>query len=164
MTTPSFASAGSLPWACSPTASVSLAAGHLREIVGVSVKPAKSRLTEELQLDGYVRRRMDSPDHVARVVGRVQIGEVVETPIVFWTLLLRVMLPLAQASALLAGDADPVTAWDRWSRFLEFGGQFVLACGAAIILATLLRQPPPGAAESALCRGNPTWVAAVNLM
>lgn len=150
-----------------------LAAGHPWEIAGVAVKPGKSRLTEELQLDGYVRRRMDSPDHAARVVGRVQVGEVVETPIVFWTLLLawpaatrrqraarliigvpvflgleaittatQVMLPLAQASAMLAGDADPVTAWDHWSRFLEFGGQFVLDCGAAIILATLLRQPP----------------------
>jgi hypothetical protein len=33
---------------------------------------------------------------------------------------------LPQASAMLAGDPDPLTPWERYSRFLEAGGRFVL--------------------------------------
>jgi hypothetical protein len=44
---------------------------------------------------------------------------------------------MAQASAILAGDNDPVTIWDRWSRFLEAGGQFVVVCSAGILVSTL---------------------------
>ncbi len=151
------------------------AAGRPWEIVNVAVTPGKSRLTAELQLEGYVRRSIDTPERAARVEGRVQVGEAVETPVVFWTLLLawpaaswrlravrlalgipvflglesvttatQLMLPLAQASAMLAGDADPVTAWDRWSRFLEFGGQFVLDGSAAMVLASATRGPSEG--------------------
>jgi len=143
-----------------------LASGHPWEIAAIAVEPGKSRFTAELQLHGYVRRSMSAATHAARVVGRVQVGEVIETPLVFWTLLLgwpaatlrqrawrlaggiplflclealttgtQLMLPLAQASAILAGDPDPVTGWDHWSRFLESGGQFVLDCIAAILLA-----------------------------
>jgi hypothetical protein len=152
-----------------------IAAGHPWEIDSVAVKPGPSRLTAELRLEGYVRRTLDSRNRAARVVSHVQVGEVVETPVVFWTLLLawpaankrqwalrlliglpgllgveaittamQLMLGFAQASAILAGDPDPVTAWDRWSRFLEFGGQFVLDCAAAILLvaATLGRSRP----------------------
>ncbi len=49
----------------------------------------------------------------------------------------QLILPMAQASAILAGDNDPVTVWDRWSQFLEAGGQFAVACGAAIMVASL---------------------------
>ena len=138
------------------------------EVVRVSVQPGRSAYTAELHMDGYVRRSVASPQHAARVVGRVQIGEVVESPIVFWTLLLawpaatlrrrvvrlligvpvflgveavttaaQLMLPFAQASALLKGEADPVTAWDYWSRFLESGGQFVVICAAAAVVVAL---------------------------
>ncbi len=149
------------------------ATGRPWEIVSVAVTPGQSRLSAELQMDGYVRRHVESPDRAARVVGRVQVGEVVETPVVFWTLLLawpaatwrrramrlvlgipvflglesvttvtQLMLPLAQASAMLAGDPDPVTVWDRWSRFLEFGGQFVLDGTVAMLLAATTRAHP----------------------
>jgi hypothetical protein len=158
------------------------ATGRPWEIVSVAVTPGKSRLSAELQLEGYVRRNIASPERAARVEGRVQVGEAVETPVVFWTLLLawpaagwrlralrfvlgipvflglesvttatQLMLPLAQASAMLAGDADPVTVWDRWSRFLEFGGQFVLDGSAAMLLASITR----GAAERAPVAGVP---------
>ena len=150
-----------------------LAAHHPWEISRVDVKPGKSSLGAELQLEGYVRRRMNSREHAARVVGRVQVGEVVESPLVFWTLLLawparstrrralrcaigvpvflaleaittatQLLLPMAQASALLAGDRDPVTDWDHWSRFLEFGGQFALAAAAAIVVASMTQRAP----------------------
>jgi len=142
-----------------------LATGHPWEIAGVAVAPGKTRFTAELQLRGYVRRSMSAANRAARVVGRVQVGEVIETPLVFWTLLLgwpaatlrqrarrlaigipvffgvealttgtQLMLPMAQASAILAGHPDP-TAWDHWSRFLESGGQFVIDCVAAMLIA-----------------------------
>jgi hypothetical protein len=126
------------------------------EVTGVDVRPGKSNLTAELQLQADVFRYQGAPNRAARVVGRVQVGEVIETPIVFWTLLLmwpaasirqrvtrlivgipffltleaittatQLILPMAQASAMLAGDSNPVTPWDRWSRFLEAGGGFV---------------------------------------
>jgi hypothetical protein len=139
---------------------------HPWEIRSVEVKPGKSRLGAELQLDGYVRRHREDLRPAARVIGRVQVGEVIETPMLFWTVLLlwpatclrqrgarlaiaipvylvlesittvtQLMLPLAQASAILAGDTDPVTAWDHWTRFLEAGGQFVIVFGGATFAA-----------------------------
>jgi hypothetical protein len=143
-----------------------IAAGHPWKVGTAEVNPGKSRLSAELQLQGYVWRQREDLRPAARVVGRVQVGEVIETPLLFWTLLLlwpakslsqravrlavgvpvylgleavtttiQLMLPLAQASAILAGDNDPVTPWDYWSRFLEAGGQFVIVCGCAIIIA-----------------------------
>jgi hypothetical protein len=145
-----------------------IATGHPWEISSVDVKDGISRLSAELQLHAFVRRHAEDPNPAARVIGRVQVGEAVETPVVFWTILLawpaasmrqrmvrviagvpaflgleaittatQFILPMAQASAMLAGDNDPVTAWDRWSRFLEAGGQFIVVCAAAFIIATL---------------------------
>ena len=143
-----------------------IATGHPWQITSVGVRPGETKLTAELQLRAYVRHKREDLSPAARVVGRVQVGEAVETPIVFWPRLLvwpaisirqRVMrlmigvpvffgleaittatqliLPMAQASAILAGDNDPVTGWDRWSRFLEAGGQFVVVCGGAILVS-----------------------------
>ncbi len=150
------------------------------EVTGVEVGPGKSNLTADLQLQANVFRYQGAPHRASRVVGRVQVGEVIETPLVFWTLLLvrpaasirqrvirvvvgipiflgleeittatQLILPMAQASAMLAGDSDPVTPWDRWSRFLEAGGQFVLAFGSAILVAAMTRRTR-GAQESAI--------------
>jgi hypothetical protein len=114
-------------------------------------------------MHGTVRRDAEQQLPSARVVSHVQVGEVVETPLVYWTLILmwpvasmrerwlraalalpgflavealttpaQLLGPLAQASAILAGDDDPLTVWDRWSRFLEAGGQFVFVTAAAI--------------------------------
>jgi hypothetical protein len=144
-----------------------IATGHPWEISAVDVKDGISRLSAELQLHAFVRRHAEDADPAARVIGRVQVGEAVETPVVFWTLLLvwpaasmrqrvvrliagipaflgleaittatQLILPMAQASAILAGDNDPVTAWDHWSRFLEAGGQFIVVCGVAVLVGT----------------------------
>ena len=133
------------------------------QVLDVVVEPGTTKLSAELQMAGYVRRRPGDVAPAARVIGRVQVGEAVETPIVFWTILLvwsahswkqrwlrfvvgfpvylvleaattttQLMLPLAQASAILAGHEDPVTFWDRWCRFLESGGQFALVAAAAV--------------------------------
>jgi hypothetical protein len=146
-----------------------IAAGHPWDITSVDVRSGNSNLRTELQLRAFVRRQRDDLNPAARIVSRVQVGEVVETPMVFWTVvlawsavstrqrILRLILgvpvfllvealttatqlipPMAQASALLSGETNPVTTWDYWSRFLEAGGQFVIASGAAIIVVALV--------------------------
>ena len=98
------------------------------------------------------------------VENRVQVGEAIETPVIFWCLLLawpaqtvrqrltrlavgipvflalegvttacQLVYSLARASAILAGEESPLTLWDRWSRFLEAGGRFVVEVSAALI-------------------------------
>jgi len=145
-----------------------IATGRPWDITSVAVNPGESNLGAELQLWAFVRRHREDANPAAKVQGRVQVGEVVETPMVFWTLLLmwpaasirqrllrvlaggpiflvleglttatQLILPMAQASAMLAGDANPVTAWGYWSRFLEAGGQFVLAFGAGVMAVSL---------------------------
>lgn len=161
-----------------------IAISHPWEVLSVDVGPGKSNLRSELQVRAYVRRHREDLRPSAKVIGRVQVGEVIETPIVFWTLLLvwparsirqrltrlavgvpiffgleamttatQLILPMAQASAILAGDIDPLTGWDLWSRFLEAGGQFVLICGGAIVAVSIAQRmdslstdPPPRAA------------------
>lgn len=148
-----------------------VAAGHPWDIISVDVRPGKSQLSAELQLWAFVRRHRYDLNPAAKVLGHVQVGEVVETPMVFWTLLLmwpaasirqrltrlavgipiflalelittatQLIVPMAQASAMLAGDPAPVTPWDHWSRFLEAGGGFVVATtGTLLAIATAAR-------------------------
>jgi len=116
-----------------------------------------------LRLTSLVRRHSADSLPAALVVSRVQVGEVIETPIVFWTLLLlwpagrpaqrwwrlalaipvfaglealttgvQLIHPLAEVSAVLAGEAQPITWLERWSRFLEAGGRFALEVSAAL--------------------------------
>lgn len=137
----------------------------------MGVKPGTKSPSPELQLVGDVRRRPEDPRPAGRIISHVQVGEAVETPVVFWTLLLmwpansmrqrwirlavgvpvflcveaittavQLMHSMAEVSALLAGEMNPVTLWERWSRFLEGGGQFVLACGFAILVLSATRR------------------------
>jgi hypothetical protein len=115
-----------------------------------------------LRLTGEVRRRRSDARPAAKVVGRVSVGEAIETPLVFWTLLavwpavtsrerwvrlawgipvfllleavttgVQLVHSMAEVSAILGGDENPMTAWEVWSRFLEAGGQFALVAAAA---------------------------------
>jgi hypothetical protein len=152
-----------------------IAIGRPWEIISVDVKPGKSNLSAEVQLWAFVRRHRGDPEPAAKVQGRVQIGESVETPVIFWTLLLvwptasrrerilryivgipvfllleaittatQLIVPMAQASAILAGDNDPVTGWDQWSRFLESGGAFVVVTfGALLTIGIAIRTRIP---------------------
>jgi hypothetical protein len=157
-----------------------IAARHPWQVASVEVEAGQQLLSEQLQLTGFVRRHADDAAPSAQVLGHVQVGEVVETPIVFWLLVLmwpaasrrqrlqrvlwglpvflgveavstatQLLLPMAQASAILAGDPDPVTVWDRWSRFLEAGGQFAVACVAALLLLSSTRKRGSPAAMTA---------------
>jgi hypothetical protein len=142
-----------------------LSVGHPWTIVSVEVKPGTKSPSPELQLVGDVRRRTKDLHAAGRIISHVQVGEAVETPVVFWTLVLlwpaisrrqlllrlaiaipvflgleaittaiQLMHSMAEVSAILAGEIDPVTFWEHWSRFLEGGGQFVLASGFAILV------------------------------
>jgi hypothetical protein len=107
-----------------------------------------------LRLTGEIRRQREDSRPAAMVVSRVQVGEAIETPLVFLTLILvwpaatsrERLLRLAEAAAILSGDDNPLTPWERWSRFLESGGRFVLAFVAALLALTLTqrlsRRPP----------------------
>ena len=53
----------------------------------------------------------------------------------------------AETSAILAGAGDPVTAWERWSRFIESGGRDVLAVCAALLTIAVAFWLVPAAAQ-----------------
>ena len=151
-----------------------IAASHPWKILGVTVARDEASHGAVLRLTAEVRRHRGDERPAALVVNTVQVGEVVETPIVFWTLLLlwpvrtrrRLMLrialglpffvglesattacqlvhSLAEASALLNGERNPVTSWEHWSRFLEAGGRFVIEVVVAlgtVAMASAVRE------------------------
>jgi hypothetical protein len=136
---------------------------HPWRVVSLKVTNDPEGHSTILLLKGAVFRNPADPSPAAVVVNRVQVGEVVETPVIFWTVLLlwpttstqrwlrlamgipvflglevlttvcQLIQPMAQASAILAGQSDPLTLWDRWSRFLEAGGRFVVEIVAAVL-------------------------------
>jgi hypothetical protein len=139
---------------------------HPWRIVSLAVTPDQSSHGTVLRLSGEVRRHRDDSLPAAMVVNRVQVGEAIETPVIFWGLLLawptltvrqrlirlavgvpvfltlegvttacQLVYSMAQASAMLAGEENPLTLWERWSRFLEAGGRFVLEVSAALVTA-----------------------------
>lgn len=149
-----------------------IAMGHPWDIVSVGVERNDVSPGSVLRLVADVRRQQSDARPAARVVVRVQVGEAVEAPLVFWTMLLlwpaasvrqrvvrcAVGLPiflgleaittavqlihsLPEASALLAGEKNPITWWERWSRFLEGGGRFVVEV-CAVLLAVAVTPLP----------------------
>jgi hypothetical protein len=141
---------------------------HPWRILDVAVVHDDASHGPVLRLTSEVRQHRGDLHPAALVDSSVQIGEVVETPLVFWTLLLlwpaptlgqrglrlligipiflgleaittvcQLLHPLAEASALLAGENHPVTVWERWSRFLEAGGRFALEVVAALMPVVL---------------------------
>jgi hypothetical protein len=144
-----------------------LALAHPWQIVLVEVRPDENGPGSAVVLIGDVRREATDANPAVRVVSRVQVGEAVETPVVFWTMLLlwpavsarqrllRIALgvpmflgleavttvihltySLTTASDILAGENDPITAGEHWSRFLEAGGHFVVeVCGVLLTVA-----------------------------
>lgn len=147
-----------------------MARGHPWNIVSVDVRPSDVSPGSVLMLVAEVRRHSSDAQPACRVISRVQVGEAVEAPMVFWVMLLcwpaaslrqrlgrcAVGLPiflgleaittavqlihnLPEASALLAGAMDPVTPWERWSRFLEGGGRFVVEVCAVLFTVVITR-------------------------
>jgi hypothetical protein len=147
---------------------------HPWRVIKVGVTQDEAKHGAVLRLTAEVRRHREDLRPAAVVVSRVEVGEVVETPIVFWTLVLmwpaqtarqrglrivvaipmflalevvtttcQLLHPLAEASALLAGETDPLTVWERWSRFLEAGGHFVLEVGAGLLSVAIISRTRP---------------------
>lgn len=141
-----------------------IAEGRPWEVVSVDIGASRSSPSEVLRLTGFVRAFFSDPKPRMRLVGKLQVAAVVESPVIFWTLLLlwpaashrqrlvrlalgvsvfpflesattvcQLLNPLAYASAVLAGERDPVTPWELWSRFLEAGGRVAVALVAALI-------------------------------
>jgi hypothetical protein len=170
-----------------------LALGHPWDIVSVDVRQDERSPGSVLVLVGDVRSLPGDASPAARVVARVQVGEAVETPTVFWTLLLlwpaasmrarlwrcavavpvflgleaittavQLMHNLPEATALLAGERDPLTLWERWSRFLEAGGRFAIELCAVLVAVVLARLLPlralrtPSPAQAAPARAPPS--------
>jgi hypothetical protein len=85
----------------------------------------------------------------------VMIGVPIFLCLEMTTTVLQLLNPPAQVSAMLAGDPDPVTWWERWSRFLEAGGRVALALVAALIpigiTRMVCRPPTEGYASGTAC-------------
>ena len=140
-------------------------------VVSLAVTPDPSSHGMVLRLSGEVRRHRDDALAAAMIVNRVQVGEAIETPVIFWGLLLawptlsvrqrvirlavgvpvfltlegvttacQLVYSMAQASAMLAGEEDPLSLWERWSRFLEAGGRFVVEVSAALVTVGLTQK------------------------
>jgi hypothetical protein len=147
-----------------------IASMHPWRVVDVRVVRDDSTHGTVMSLTGEVRVHRTDTQAAALIVGHVQVGEIVETPIVFWALLLmwpagaaqerarriawgipvfllleatttpcQLVYSMARASALLAGESDPFTAWERWSNLLEAGGRFVLETTAALVTVAAAR-------------------------
>jgi hypothetical protein len=157
-----------------------IARGHPWDVVKIDVAPGSSTPGAILRLTGTVRARAEDGRPAARLISKLQVAAVVESPVAFWTLLLlwpvrsyrerlwllalgipiflcletattvcQLLNPLAYGSAVLAGDPDPITWWELWSRFLEAGGRVVLALAAALItITTTVRFAPHAAVGS----------------
>ncbi len=154
-----------------------LAQGRPWQIASVEVGSSASSPGAVLRLTGYVREFFSDVQPAAKLVGKLQVSAVIESPLIFWSLLLawpaaghrqrlarlalgipvfllleagttvcQLLNPLAYASAVLAGDPDPVTSWEHWSRFLEAGGRVALAIAGALVTI--------GVSQFVVCQGR----------
>jgi hypothetical protein len=63
---------------------------------------------------------------------------------------IQLMHSLAEVSAILAGETNPLTLWERWSRFLEASGRFVIEVCAALLTIAIVQR----ASHTTHPRGN----------
>lgn len=144
-----------------------IALGHPWKILTVEVQPGEVSPGSALTLTAEVREHALDAQPAASVASHVNVGEVVQTPLIFWTLLLlwpaasgrqrlshllvglpvfltleavttAVQLMHPLPGALLGAD-DPPTLLELWSRFLEAGGHFALAVCALLVTIALAR-------------------------
>jgi len=116
-----------------------IAREHPWSITEVGVTAGPDGHSKVLRLVGEVRRQRDDARPAALVVSRVEVGEAIETPIVFWTLLL--VWPAARAR-------------QRWTR-VAVGIAVFLGLEAITMAAQLLH---PMAETSALLAHLPVAV------
>ncbi|HEY4209988.1 MAG TPA: hypothetical protein VGM84_00795 [Steroidobacteraceae bacterium] len=140
------------------------------DITAVEVEPGKADIHGELHLRADIRRHLGDSKPVARVVGHLQVGSVVETPLIFWAILLlwpsgsgeRTLLAIlagipvaialealttvAQLVAPLAGASALIAGQahgatlEKWSALLEEGGRVVICVLAALLVIALARR------------------------
>ena len=152
------------------TAAIWVARGRPWTITRVDVAQDPAHPGVFVYLHGDVRTATNAARPAATLIGRVQAGAAIEGPLIFWTILLawpaearrrgalllmgvpvflgleaattvcQLLNGFAEASAVLAGDPDPLTMWERWSRFIESGGRDVLAVCAALLTVAGARQ------------------------
>jgi hypothetical protein len=157
---------------------------HPWSVVSVEVVQDPSSHSAVLQLTGEVRQHRGDRHPLALVTSSAQVGEVIETPVVYWSLLLMwpasrrgsrlrvlalgipVFLALEAATTpaqlvyamaratAILAGESPLTVWERWSRFLEAGGRFALETAAAFVTVALASAVPKFAHERPEHRGN----------
>jgi hypothetical protein len=76
---------------------------------------------------------------IRRRIGVLVLGIPIFLGLEAATTVCQLLNPLAYGSALLVGNASPLTWWERWSRFVESGGRIALAATAAILTVTAVR-------------------------
>jgi hypothetical protein len=150
---------------------------HPWRVLDVRVESPPGTGRRVVELVGEVRQNRSDPLPAAAVEGHLQIDSILQTPVIFWTVILlwpsrsfrrklvfaiagipifliaeaattvaQLISPLAQASAMLAGDSDPLTLWERWNRLMEAGGRLVVAFFGALLAVVLTTR-------FAQCRG-----------
>jgi hypothetical protein len=157
---------------------------HPWSVVSVEVVRDPSSHSAVLQLTGEIRQHRRDPHPLALVTSSAQVGEVIETPVVFWTLLLMwpattrasrlrflalgipvflaleaVTTPIQLVDSMARATAilageSPLTIWERWSRFLEAGGRFALETVAAFVTVALASAVSQLTNERPEHRGN----------
>lgn len=166
------------------TTVTAIARFHPWSVVSVEVVEDRSSHSAVLQLTGEVRQHREDRRPVALIKSSAQVGEVIETPVVYWTLLLmwpattrssRLRLLALGIPVFLALEAvttpiqlvysmaratailageSPLTPWERWSRFLEAGGRFALETVAAFVTVALASAVAQFSHERPEHRGN----------
>lgn len=146
-----------------------MASGHPWVIEGISVVRARSGPGDIIKLTGTVSEFLGGPPAAMligklQVAAVAESPAVFWTLLLVWpvatwrqrlsivvlgiplflalegaTTVCQLLNPFAFASAVLAGTANPVTIWERWSRFLESGGRVALAIAAALLPIALLQ-------------------------
>lgn len=107
---------------------------HAWQIDGVQVV-SQSGPGAVLQLTGTVRQRSDDPLPAARLVSKLQVAAVTQSPVIFWSVLL----------------AWPMRGWRQRLKLLLLGVPMLLALEAATSVCQLLT---PFAYVSALLSGH----------
>jgi hypothetical protein len=162
-----------------------IAGFHPWRVVSVEVVQDPSSHSAVLRLTGEVRQHREDARPLALVMSSAQVGEVIETPVVYWTLLLMwpattrgwrprslvfgipVFLALEAATtpiqlvysmaraSAILAGENPLTIWERWSQLLEAGGRFALETVAAFIAVAMASFTSAGGPKVAAVTRSP---------
>ncbi|HEY4445722.1 MAG TPA: hypothetical protein VGN30_15680 [Steroidobacteraceae bacterium] len=64
-----------------------IAEGRPWQVAGIDVAPNRSGPGSVLRLTGFVRQRADDAQPAANLISKLQVAAVVESPLIFWTVL-----------------------------------------------------------------------------